>query len=371
MIWISTFTVLFGLFLLRNSNISIIVFLVIIFYYNLQLDYFFYMESFNYQDMMNAYLFYYASVYGFLIFVLTFIGKQPYVSPQQSMRRLSHHISVIVFVSISVGVFVSFIGFSVLVLSSRPAMVDFGYLITMLLFTSAFICYNYGYKKSCFIQLIILIFLSKILFFTFLIFLISIKEDLRLHKVFFISSFLLCLFVLWGVWQDNMNYEANSNSVNQFVTAAFFFNHVVEGGSSIVTQLTLDTTPDLGWSFLKSGLLRLIPGFLLRDLGISLVPEDVSKSIVISGIESSIIHFGYLGPIFFGAFGGLLILLFNGSKSLFVKFICCSSLLFFIRSGTYSFVNNLVVMIFLFLLFFSIRACFKQIFSRQFAAVNV
>jgi hypothetical protein len=150
--------------------------------------------------------------------------------------------------------------------------------------------------------------------------------------------------MLWGYYQDSLNFSNNEiGDSERFFDFSFLMQNAVEGASSIVSQFN-NRTPlyDFGLTAIFSGICRLLPGFILRRYDITLVPIDITDSIVISGIESYIIHFGFISLFLFP-----LTLLLLYKKSLNIRdpfgFISFVSLITLIRSGTYSAINNFVV----------------------------
>ncbi len=331
---------------------------VCVFYYNSQFDYFYYSGAWSKSDLIPAYLYYYFSIYLALTLILLILHRYPYRGFENVSITASNRASTVVFACLALSSSLYVIDLASFVSSSRPAMTDYGYLVGMLLFVSSFISFSNGYRILGMLQMILLLFLSKLLFFLVIIYFICINERLKGKYFIFAAGFCVALFLAWGLYQDNMNYDDGSTSRNQFLAAEFFFNHVIEGGRSIVTQIEMKRSPDFGVSFILSGFLRFIPGSFLREYGIRLIPEGISQSIVISGVESAIIHFGFLAPIFFTTICCLLFLKFNTSRRPIVKFVSCVSLFFFLRSGSYSFINNFVVLMVLFFLYMFINFAF-------------
>lgn len=358
------------LFLLRKSKLALIIFGFCAFYYGTQLDYFYFFEGLRTDNLFYAYLYYYASTYLLFIIFLFILARLTYKPPLFPKFNLSHRIAAKIISALAILIALYIIDLSSLFTLSRPAMTDFGYLSSMLLFVSVFLCLGSGSYLLASIQMLFLLFLSKLLFFLLIIYAICTSNKI---KGFYLYVILLCsigLFFGWGVYQDNMNYDGSSDSINQFITLDFFFRNVIEGGTSIITQVERTQIPDFGSSMIVSGILRLLPGSILRQYGINLVPEGISNSIVISGIESSIIHFKYLAPFFFSGLVSLLFYIFNCSGSQAIKFISCVSIFFFIRSGSYSFINNLIVMMAIFFIWRFLSLLINQFIVKRSGALG-
>ena len=348
-----------GLLLFRKSNIALFCLGFCLFYYNSQFDYLYYKNGATEAGLISGYIYYYISLYLFIFFIFITLILQPYRRISFVNYDSAKKKSSFLYGLISILAFFYVVDVSSLATSSRPAMTDFGYLVSMLLFVSSFLSLSSGLKFFGVIQLLFLLFLSKLLFLLVIIYFICVSDKIKGVNLYIVTIFLIFVFFGWGLLQDNLNYSAESESVNQFLSIDFFFNYVIEGATSITSQVQRAGDPDFGLSLVISALLRLIPGSILREYGLNLVPEGISESIVISGVESSIIHFGILGPIFFASITCILLLFFNRSKYSYVKFICCVSIFFFLRSGSFSFVNNLIVLLVLFVFNFFLILSFN------------
>ncbi len=325
-----------------------------VFYYGFQFEYIAHFMPLSFSRFWVGYSVYYACFLFYLIFAYVSLIYFPYKPTNRLSFEFENLVAVRIFSILSLLLCGFVVDLSSLGSSSRPAMVDFGYLVGMLLFVSAYLTTLYNARFLAICSFILLLFMSKLLFFTLVFYYIVISNKISLLKLCAVLLLLTSVFLAWGTFQDNLNYDSGSIEMNRFFTLDFFFNYVVEGATSVLNQINMQSEPDFGISALLSGVLRLLPGYLLREYSINLVPLDVTNSIVISGIESSLIHFGMFAPIFFTSLMCILLIFFNrgGVK---VKFLAFSTMLFFLRSGTYSAVNNIVVILTLFFIFFILR----------------
>ena len=349
MFFATGFSIIITIWVLNFNRFIFTCMALMIFYYGLQLNFLNYFKSYSQDKISYAFWLYYLCLIGFSVVGFFITKKYTFTLPDKPIKASGRHVSFLLSL-FAIVLFFSIIDVRQLFTFTRPGLVNFGYFLSMFLYVTIFLSYSHKHLILMSIQLVLLLFLSKLMVGSFVLYYLAVnlKISPKYYLLFLIA--LIFVFLSWGVFQDNLNSISDSN-INRFVELNFFFTYVVEGGKSLVTQQEFETFPDFGVSALRSFILRIIPGFLLRELNISLVPRGITDSIVISGIESMMIHYNLLAPLFFTLYLAILLYLFNRS-GLTTKFFAFSIMIFFVRSGLISALNNLAVLLIIYLLFF-------------------